>query len=167
MGTAGYQQIISIGTHKGNVLKFGPEIVYVDCEIEGGQDGVLEHTFLEGSRWANHWPFTHTLAVRFMYQEHSHSEATGYTDLHRLGTPIFTDWVHRSSPTGYTDLHRQGTPIFTDRVHRSSPTGYTDLHRQGTPIFTDWVHRSSSGVRSPKHNCMPKNVATACRRWVD
>ena len=38
-GTAGYQQIISIGTYQSINKDFGQEIVYVDCEKEGEKDG--------------------------------------------------------------------------------------------------------------------------------
>ena len=48
-GTAGYQQIISLGTHKGIVLGYG-QITYEDCEKDGGKDGDLEQTSLESSR---------------------------------------------------------------------------------------------------------------------
>ena len=44
--------INSIGTHKGILLKFGQEIVYVDCENEVGKDGTLGQTFLESSSGA-------------------------------------------------------------------------------------------------------------------
>ena len=48
-GTTGYQQIISIGTHKGILHEFGQGIICVDCEKEGGKDGALGQTFLESS----------------------------------------------------------------------------------------------------------------------
>ena len=49
-GTAGYQQIIIIGTNIGILIEFGLEIIYVDCEKEGGKDGALGQTFLRCSR---------------------------------------------------------------------------------------------------------------------
>ena len=72
MGTTGYQQIISIGTHKGILLKFGQEIVYVGCEKEGKMMepwGRPSLKVLEGPME----PFTRTLAVHFMNQEDSNS----------------------------------------------------------------------------------------------
>ena len=86
-GTTGYQQIISISTHKGILLEFGQEIVYVDCVKEG--------------EWTETWgrpslkvierpmePFTRTLAVRFMNQEDSHT-------VKRRGAPIFNIFIRR------------------------------------------------------------------------
>ena len=43
--------IISIGIHE-CILKFGLEIVEIDCEKEGGKDGALGQTFRESFRVA-------------------------------------------------------------------------------------------------------------------
>ena len=85
MGTTGYQQIISIGTYKGVLLKFGQKIVYVDCEKEGERTepwGRHSLKVLEGPMEQ----FTCTLAVRFMNREDSHS-------VKRQGMPIFDIFI--------------------------------------------------------------------------
>ena len=55
--------IISIGTHKGILLKFGWEIVYVDCEKEGEKTEPWGRPSLKALVEAME-PFTRTLAVR-------------------------------------------------------------------------------------------------------
>ena len=55
-GTVDYQQIISIGTHKGILLEFGQKIVFVDW----GKDRALGQTFLESSTGADGTVHSHT-----------------------------------------------------------------------------------------------------------
>ena len=63
-GNVDYQQIISIGTHKG--------ITLVDCEKEGEKTELWGRPFLKVVEGPVE-PFTRTLAVWFMNQEYSHS----------------------------------------------------------------------------------------------
>ena len=63
---------ISIGTHKGLLLKHSQEIVYVDCVMEGD----MTETWVRPSLKVLEGPmglFSRSLAVRFMSQEDRHS----------------------------------------------------------------------------------------------
>ena len=70
-GTAGYCQIISMGTHEGIFFEFDQEVAYIDCEKVGERTDACGRLCLKVLEVPME-PLAHTLPVRYMYQEDSH-----------------------------------------------------------------------------------------------